>query len=64
MKMPKGKMMDNPRGMYSYKGNPMAPAKEVKPRCGPGGNPDQVKANKMMQAQQKKNEYTRGMSGM
>lgn len=63
MKGPKGKMMDSPVGMYSYKKNPMAPAKSVKPRCGPGGNPDQMKANKLMQEQQRKSEYTRGMSG-
>jgi len=63
MKEPKGKMMDSPRGMYSYKDNPLAPAKRVKPMCGPGGNPDQRKANELLQRAQMKDDSLRGKSG-
>jgi hypothetical protein len=61
----KGKnFMDNPKGMYSYKDNPLKPAKRVEPMCGPGGNPDQQKANKMLKMAMNKNESLRGKAGM
>lgn len=63
-KMPKGKMMDNGVGMCSYKDNPMSKAREVAPMCGPGMNPDQRKANKLLQKAHKEKDSLRGMSGM
>lgn len=63
-KMPKGKMMDSPVGMYSYKDNPLSEASRVKPMCGPGGNPDQQKANALLQKTHMKDESLRGKSGM
>lgn len=59
-----GKFMDNGVGMCSYKKNPMSAARQVKPECGPGGNADQQKANKLLQKAQKQQDSLRGMSGM
>lgn len=59
-----GKFMDNARGMCSTKGNPMPKAREIAPMCGPGGNADQQKANKLLQKAQKEKDSLRGMSGM
>lgn len=64
MEMPKGKMMNNPKGMYAYKDNPLQPAKRVEPKCGPGSNPDQMKANKLLQKAQMQDDSLRGKSGM
>lgn len=61
---PKGKKMDSPVGLYSYKDNPLSQARQVKPMCGPGGNPDQQKANKLLQQAQMKDDSLRGKSGM
>jgi hypothetical protein len=63
-KMPSGKFMDNGKGMCSYGKNPMGAASRVKTECGPGGNPDQQKANKLLQKAQKQKDSLRGMSGM
>lgn len=61
----KGKgSMNSPKGLCSYKDNPMKKAKEVAPMCGPGGNADQRKANKLLQKTQKQQDSLRGMSGM
>lgn len=62
-KDPKGKMMDSPVGMYSYKENPLPMPRQVKPMCGPGGNPDQRKANELLQKAQMKDDSLRGKSG-
>lgn len=59
-----GAFMDNGKGMCSYKDNPMKPAARVKPECGPGMNPDQRKANKLLQQAHKEKDSLRGMSGM
>ena len=56
--------MDNGKGMCSYKDNPMPKAREVAPECGPGMNPDQRKANKLLQQAHKQKDSLRGMSGM
>lgn len=56
--------MNSPKGMYSYPDNPLQPAKRVAPMCGPGSNPDQMKANKLLQQSQMKNDSLRGKSGM
>ena len=63
-KMQKGKMMNNGSGVYSYKSNPLQPAKQVKPMCGPGSNPDMQRANKMLEQAQVRDESLRGKSGM
>lgn len=63
--MPKGKFMDNGSGMCSYKKNPMSAASQVAPKCGPGfglNNPDQVKADKLLQKAQKQQDSYRGMA--
>lgn len=59
-----GKFMDNAKGMCSYKDNPMSPANENKPMCGPGMNSDQAKANSLLQRAQKEVDSLRGKSGM
>ncbi len=60
----KGKFMDSPRGVYSSKGNPMKPARQVPRQFGPGGNPDQAKANRLLQQAHAQNESLRGKAGM
>lgn len=62
--MPKGKFMDNGKGLCSYGKNPMSAATRVKPECGPGMNADQNKANKLLQKAQKDCDSLRGMGGM
>ena len=59
-----GKFMDNAKGMCSTKDNPMKMASQVAPKCGPGMNADQKKANKLLQKAQKQQDSLRGMSGM
>lgn len=60
----KGKMMDTPKGEYSYSDNPLPSARRVSSECGPGSNPDQQKANKMLQKTHSMDESLRGKSGM
>jgi len=50
--------------MYSYSSNPLPQAKQVEPMCGPGSNPDQQKANKLLKKAHMKDESLRGKSGM
>lgn len=64
MKNSKGPMMNNGKGMYSYPDNPLQPAKRVAPMCGPGSNPDMMKANKLLQKTQRECDSLRGKSGM
>lgn len=59
-----GKMMDSGKGVYSYSKNPMSKANQVSPMCGPGGNADQQKANKLLQKAHKENDSLRGEAGM
>lgn len=56
--------MNNGKGMCSYKDNPMPKAAEVAPKCGPGMNADQTKANNLLQKAQKQQDSLRGKSGM
>jgi hypothetical protein len=56
--------MNNGKGMCSTKGNPMPQASQVAPKCGPGMNADQQKANKLLQKAQKEQDSLRGKSGM
>lgn len=51
----------NGKGIFSSKKNPMPKARQVMPEAGPGANPDQMKANKLLQQSQKKDESLRGM---
>lgn len=64
MKKSKGKMMNTPKGEYSYSSNPLPSASRVEPMCGPGSNPDMVKANKMLKQTLRSDESLRGKSGM
>ena len=59
-----GAFMNNGKGMCSYGSNPMKKAKQVEPMCGPGGNKDQQKANKLIKKAHAENDSLRGMSGM
>lgn len=59
-----GKFMNNGVGLCSYKKNPMKMAAQVSPMCGPGGNPDQQKANRLLQAAHKEEDSLRGEMGM
>ena len=56
--------MDSGTGMCSYKSNPMSAASRVAPKCGPGMNADQAKANGLLQKAQKQQDSLRGKSGM
>ena len=56
--------MNSGKGIYSYKSNPMKQPSRVAPMCGPGMNPDQKKANKLLQQAQKQEDSLRGKSGM
>jgi hypothetical protein len=56
--------MNNGKGMCSYKENPMPAAARVSRECGPGMNPDQRKANGLLQKAHKQKDSQRGMSGM
>ena len=56
--------MSSVKGVYSYSKNPMKKPRQVAPMCGPGGNADQRKANKLLQKAYKENDSQRGMSGM
>jgi len=60
----KGKSMDTPIGMCSTPSNPLPSASRVSSECGPGSNPDQQKANKMLQKTHSMDESLRGKSGM
>jgi len=59
-----GKFMDNAKGMCSYKDNPMSKPAQVAPKCGPGLNKDQRKANELLQRAQRDWDSERGKSGM
>jgi len=59
-----GSFMDSGKGLCSYSKNPMKAARETAPMCGPGGNADQAKANKLLQKAQKSVDSLRGKSGM
>jgi hypothetical protein len=59
-----GKFMDSGKGLCSYKDGTMKAAKRVAPECGPGMNPDQKKANGLLQQAMKKVNSLRGESGM
>lgn len=63
MKM-KGKGMNSPKGIYSYKSNPLPAAKRVKAMTGPGANADCQKANRLLQKAQSQQDSLRGKSGM
>jgi hypothetical protein len=60
----KGGMMNSGKGMNSYSKNPLSAPSKVAPKCGPGGNADQRKADKLLQQAQKQQDSLRGMSGM
>lgn len=51
----------NGKGIFSSKKNPMPQASQVKSEAGPGMNPDQKKANKLLQQAHKKDESLRGV---
>lgn len=63
-KMPKGGFMTSPVGMCSFSKNPVSAPSENKPRCGPGMNSDQMKADRLLQQAQSKVDSLRGKSGM
>ena len=56
--------MTSGKGLYSSKDNPMSQPSRVSPQCGPGSNPDQKKANKLMNKAHMEKESLRGKSGM
>jgi len=56
--------MTSGKGLYSTKDNPMAQAKTTSSMCGPGSNPDQAKANKLMHKAHAEKESLRGKSVM
>lgn len=62
--MAKRENMSSPKGLYSTRDNPLPAPKTTSSRFGPGGNADQVKANRLLQQAFTKNESLRGKSGM
>jgi len=56
--------MTSPKGMCSHKSNPMSQPSRISSECGPGGNPDQKRANKLLKSAHKEKEALRGESGM
>lgn len=59
-----GAFMNSGKGVCSYKDNPMSEASRIAPKCGPGMNADQTKANGLLQKAQKQQDSLRGKSGM
>ena len=60
----KSGLLQSGKGVCSYSKNPMSSASQVSPKCGPGMNADQAKANKLLQKAQKQQDSLRGKSGM
>lgn len=57
-------LLQSGKGMCSYKDNPMKAPSQVSPKCGPGMNADQSKANKLLQKAHAEKDSLRGKSGM
>ena len=55
--------MSKGKGMYSYSDNPMSQPSRTSSKCGPGSNPDQAKANILLQKAHAEKESLRGKSG-
>lgn len=62
--MKKSGNMDSPVGMYSSKSNPLPAPRKTSSMCGPGSNPDQTKANRLLQQAYREKESLRGKMGM
>jgi hypothetical protein len=67
--MPKGgKSMTSPKGLYSYKNNPMKAAKQTRGGTGPAlcspANPDQMKVGKLQRKAYAEKESLRGANGI
>ena len=56
--------MTSGKGMCSTKTNPLPMANQVSPKCGPGLNSDQQKANALLQKAHAEKDALRGKSGM
>ena len=56
--------MTSGKGMCSTRDNPMSAASRIAPKCGPGMNKDQSKANKLLQKAHAQQDSLRGKSGM
>lgn len=56
--------MSKAKGIYSYSKNPMSQPSRTSSTFGPGSNPDQKKANKLLQQAHMEKESIRGKSGM
>jgi len=54
----------NGKGMYSSKKNPVPQPSRDSQRVGPGSNPDQMKANKLLDKCYKQKESLRGVGVM
>lgn len=55
--------MTTGKGLYSTKDNPMSQPSRTSSMCGPGSNPDQSKANRLLQKAHAEKESLRGKSG-
>ena len=67
--MAKGKMgytasLDSGKGLCSYASNPMSQPSRTSSECGPGLNPDQKKANKLLKKAYSERDSLRGKTGM
>jgi hypothetical protein len=61
--MARGTSMTSGKGMCSYKDGTMSEAKRTSSECGPGLNPDQKKANKLLKGAFNTKESLRGQTG-
>lgn len=59
-----GGLLQSGKGLGSYSDNPMSAASRTAPKCGPGMNSDQTKANGLLQKAHAERESLRGKSGM
>jgi hypothetical protein len=61
--MARGTSMTSGKGMCSYKDGTMSAANRTSSECGPGLNPDQSHANKLLKKAFQTKESLRGNSG-
>jgi len=59
-----GRMMDNGVGLCSYKDNPLPAPRQTSSEAGPGMNPDQQKANKLLHEAYREEDSLRGKGVM
>lgn len=62
--MKKMSSMTSPKGIYSYKTNPVKAPRMTKSEIGPNSNPDAMKANRLLKKAHMEKDSLRGKSGI